>query len=72
MRPGLSSGSIVETAVTLAVAVLMTVAGVEMLDGTAELRASGNAVAHVSVRVAAFDDAAVMRIALPHVDEFIA
>jgi hypothetical protein len=68
----LASGSIVETAVTLAAAALMTLAGFEMLQGATS---SAEPALAASVRPA---DAAMRRIAgdpgpqkiaLPHVDQ---
>ena len=67
MRISLSSGSVVETVVTLAAALLMTVAGFEMLQDTASSSpsiATGSPAVHVSV--AATQPRAV--IAFPHVD----
>jgi hypothetical protein len=67
MRISLSSGSVVETVVTLAAALLMTVAGFEMLQDTAasppSIAAESPAV-HTSV--APMQPRAV--VALPHVD----
>ena len=62
MRVGLrlGSGSVVEAAATLAAAVLMTVAGFEMLQGAT------TAPAHEIARPAASAHLAALR---PHVDE---
>jgi hypothetical protein len=67
MRISLSSGSVVETVVTLAAALLMTVAGFEMLQDTAASPpsiAAENPAVHASI--APTQPRAV--VALPHVD----
>jgi hypothetical protein len=66
MRVSLTSGAFVEAAVTLAVAVLMTFAGFEMLEELPAFPTHDVAIrAHPAVAAAPPDE----RIAMPHVDE---
>ena len=74
MRNSLTSGAVVEAAVTVAVAVLMTVAGFEMLKGlgdeatsAARLMSRVHAVALPQIDQTA-GKAVVQSIQLPHVD----
>jgi hypothetical protein len=73
MRTSLTSGAVIEAAVTLAVAVLMTVAGFEMLHGVGDAAAlaarSGPALRATSARQVAEKISTVTdRAWLPHVD----
>ena len=69
MRIGLSPGSLVEAAVTLAVALLMTDAGSQALQGAVPSTPHEIAVPAQPADVALPPSAHVERIAMPHVDE---
>jgi hypothetical protein len=70
MRTNLTSASAVEAAVTAAVAVLMTFAGFEMLQGVVE--ATQRELATPARPAAVASSTAARMIAMPHVEESVA
>jgi cell division protein FtsN len=68
MRISLSSGAVVETVVTLAAALLMTVAGFEMLQDTLASSSPSIATGSPAVHVSVAPPQPRTVIALPHVD----